>query len=785
MVFYQTEDGGAVQMGREDNVNKIPVALFGKKKKIPSHQDLGFLKSWKQTANFRIVPDAVEQKLKKGADWERGDKRFLAIKMALNNTSEESLYDGDYEDYDDFDDTTELRGSMRVLSMVVYSLAFLLGVTGNSLVIFVTGFRMKRTVTTVWFINLAIADFVFTFFLPLSVAYMALGFHWPFGKVLCKLSSTVAFLNMFASVFLLMVISMDRCISVVCPVWSQNYRNPRLASLVALGVWAAALALSSPYLVFRDTRPSPTKDNTTYCYNNFALSDDFHSEEMTKLGEQRHQAMVLVRFVAGFLVPFTVILLCYGIIMTKLKGNRITRSSRPFKIMVAVILAFFICWFPYHVFSFLEMSVSVVTPWLQTVLIVGIPLASGLAYINSCLNPFLYVFVGQDFREKLQTSVLAAFENAFSETLKKGTDQSEKCLPMEMEITALPTNLQVAPLNFTSQEDYNENDKLYTLWKTMNIFSIIIYTIAFVLGVAGNGLVIFITGFRMKKTVNTIWFLNLAIADFTFTLFLPFSIAHVALEFHWPLGLFMCKLNSALAFVNLYASVYLLMVISIDRCISVRHPVWAQNHRTPRLASFVALGIWIVALVFSSPVIYFRDTAPSFDDPDAIDCYSNYGNSTEIRRLRHHAMIISRFIFAFVVPFSVIVVCYGAIVLRLKRNRLIHSTKPFKVITAVIVAFFVCWFPHYVFLFLEARDDAYELHLVLLIGVPLTSSLAFINSCLNPILYVFMGHDFKERVRRSLLSAFENAFAEDVSHSTASTKAKFSVELQPQNFGQV
>ncbi|KAH0631413.1 hypothetical protein JD844_005729 [Phrynosoma platyrhinos] len=350
--------------------------------------------------------------------------------MDTNNTSEEHLY-GDYEDYPDYDDNMGLRNAMRLLSVVVYTTAFLLGVIGNSLVIFVTGFRMKRTVNTVWFLNLAIADFVFTFFLPLSVAYMALGFHWPFGKALCKLSTTVAFLNMFASVFLLTIISMDRCVSVVCPVWAQNYRTPRLASLVALGIWAAALVLSSPYLVFRDTRPSPFEENTTHCYNNFALSGDFQSEEVVVPGEHRHQAMVLTRFVAGFLVPFTIILFCYGAIIAKLKGNHLTRSSRPFKIMVAVVLAFFICWFPYHVFSFLEMSVSTVTPWLQTVLVAGIPLASGLAYFNSCLNPFLYVFVGQDFREKLRMSVLAAFENAFSETSAQALTKSKSSLEVE------------------------------------------------------------------------------------------------------------------------------------------------------------------------------------------------------------------------------------------------------------------------------------------------------------------------------------------------------------------
>ena len=63
------------------------------------------------------------------------------------------------------------------------------------------------------------------------------------------------------------------------------------------------------------------------------------------------------------------------------------------------------------------------------------------------------------------------------------------------------------------------------------------------------------------------------------------------------------------------------------------------------------------------------------------------------------------------------------------------------------------------------------LELVITIGVPLATSLAYLNSCLNPLLYVFMGRDFKDKVRKSILNVFETAFREEVSHSHTDTKS--------------
>ncbi|XP_058705549.1 chemerin-like receptor 1 isoform X1 [Poecile atricapillus] len=328
------------------------------------------------------------------------------------------------ENATDHDYYSGLQKTMHILSMVVYSISCLLGVTGNGLVIWIAGFKMKKTVNSVWFLNLAIADFIFTFFLPLSIAYTALGFHWPFGKLLCKLNSTIAFLNMFASVFLLTVISVDRCVSVAFPVWSHNRRSPELAARIALGTWVLAVLLSSPYLVFRDTVVSSR--NVTSCYNNFALSDDYTSEATRRLWRVRHKAMIITRFLCGFLIPFMVILICYSVVAVKLKRRQLANSAKPYRIIIAVTVSFFLCYFPYHVFSLLEISKNSSSHEMKLALYIGIPLVSSLAFFNSCINPILYVFVGPDFKEKFCQSILSTFEGAFSEESVLGSLTSRR-----------------------------------------------------------------------------------------------------------------------------------------------------------------------------------------------------------------------------------------------------------------------------------------------------------------------------------------------------------------------
>ncbi|KAG7274551.1 hypothetical protein CRUP_023928 [Coryphaenoides rupestris] len=288
------------------------------------------------------------------------------------------------------------RELVCMILLVVNVVIFILGFCGNGLVIWIAGFKMKKSVNTTWYLSLAISDFIFCACLPLSITYLVLG-EWIFGLFVCKVTSFVMFLNMFSSIFLLVIISVDRCVSVAFPVWAQNQRTVKKASAVVVLAWLVSVALSMPSMVFRDVVSHLGK---TVCFNNY--SSDPHS----------HKTVAVSRFIGGFVAPFLIIIVCYSVIIVKLTRNKMTKSTKPFKVMSALIATFFICWLPYHVFVLLELNHP---NFDAEIITMGLKVGTSVATANSFLNPFLYVFMGKDFKQKFKSSLLSKMENAMGE----------------------------------------------------------------------------------------------------------------------------------------------------------------------------------------------------------------------------------------------------------------------------------------------------------------------------------------------------------------------------------
>ncbi|XP_008069249.1 C3a anaphylatoxin chemotactic receptor [Carlito syrichta] len=153
------------------------------------------------------------------------------------------------------------------------------------------------------------------------------------------------------------------------------------------------------------------------------------------------------------------------------------------------------------------------------------------------------------------------------------------------------------------------------------ILSVVILSLTFILGLPGNGLVLWVTSLKMQRTVNTVWFLHLTVADLLCCLSLPFSITHLFLQGHWPYGWFLCKLIPSIIVLNMFASVFLLTAISLDRCLVVVKPIWCQNHRNVRTALAICGCIWALAFVMCIPVFMYRET---FTVDDHSTCRYDY-----------------------------------------------------------------------------------------------------------------------------------------------------------------
>ncbi|XP_065269779.1 chemerin-like receptor 2 [Emys orbicularis] len=298
----------------------------------------------------------------------------------------------------------------HIISLSLCSVAFLLGVPGNAIVIWFMGFKWDKSVSTLWFLNLAIADFIFVLFLPLYITYVAMGFHWPFGKWLCKTNSFIALLNMFASVFFLTIISLDRYIRLVHPVFSNKYRTLRNTLILSVIIWISAAIIGAPALHFRDII---TVHNSTICYNNFHP----HDKELILM---RHNIFIWVRLVCGYLFPLVTMVLCYSFLVLKVKKRTMLTSSRLFWTILAVVVAFFVCWTPYHIFTILELSAHH-NEHFHDLLLSGIPLSTGLAFINSCLNPILYVLISKKFQTRVRATVSEALKLAVWEVSRSAT----------------------------------------------------------------------------------------------------------------------------------------------------------------------------------------------------------------------------------------------------------------------------------------------------------------------------------------------------------------------------
>ncbi|NXY10931.1 AGTR2 protein, partial [Pteruthius melanotis] len=322
----------------------------------------------------------------------------------------------------------------------LFSVVFILGLFGNSVVVVVLCCHAcPKTVANIYIFNLAMADLLCLATLPFWATYYAKGYNWLFASLMCKISSSVLCLNMFASIFFITCMSMDRYhaivhpISTPTPIHSQR-RTPQQAYFVALVVWGLACLSSLPTFYFRDTYYVESLEVNAcimaFPYENYA---------------KWSVATAFLKNALGFFIPLAVITTCYIWIRRHLLkaqefGKCRQKRDKVLKLVAAVIMAFLVSWLPFHVLTFLNAlaHMNIINSCeMMGVIDTALPFGICMAFANSCINPLLYCFIGNQFQEKLhhlfKRRVYQFNSHRESSSLRKGNCFRDAETPMGKE----------------------------------------------------------------------------------------------------------------------------------------------------------------------------------------------------------------------------------------------------------------------------------------------------------------------------------------------------------------
>nr|XP_032822082.1 G-protein coupled receptor 54-like isoform X2 [Petromyzon marinus] len=300
---------------------------------------------------------------------------------------------------------------------LLFALIMLVGLVGNSLVIFViTKNRQMRTVTNFFiarldtYVNLAGTDIIFLVCcVPFTATLYPLP-SWVFGDFMCKFVNYLQQVTVQATCMTLTAMSVDRCYVTVYPIRSLQHRTPCLAACISIGIWIGSLVMSLPMALYHKTDTKEWYGPKTYCFDAFPSVPHEH-------------AFVLYSFVLVYMLPLVTISVCYSIMIKKIgrpavepqddnvqmltERNEATRAKVT-RMVVVVVLVFMLCWGPIQLFILFQsfyphFAISYTTYKLKT-------WANCMSYANSSINPFVYCFMGDSFRKTFKKAFPCLFK---------------------------------------------------------------------------------------------------------------------------------------------------------------------------------------------------------------------------------------------------------------------------------------------------------------------------------------------------------------------------------------
>ncbi|XP_041113393.1 G-protein coupled receptor 54-like [Polyodon spathula] len=294
------------------------------------------------------------------------------------------------------------------------------------------------------------------------------------------------------------------------------------------------------------------------------------------------------------------------------------------------------------------------------------------------------------------------------------------------------------------------------------------FALIMLVGLVGNSLVIYvITKHRQMRTVTNFYIANLATTDILFLVCcVPFTATLYPLP-SWVFGDFMCRIVNYLQQVTAQATCITLTAMSVDRCYATVYPLQSLRHRTPRVAMAVSVGIWIGSFVLSVPVAAYQTLDTGYWYGPQTYCIEAFPSV-----YHQKTFILYTFLIVYLLPLVTICVCYAFMLKRMSRPVVEPSdnnyqvqllaerseairTKISKMVVVIVLLFTICWGPIQFFILFQAFDSNFQKNYETYKIKIWAHCMSYSNSSVNPIVYAFMGANFRKSFKKAFPFVFK------------------------------
>ncbi|XP_076761402.1 pyrokinin-1 receptor [Xylocopa sonorina] len=292
---------------------------------------------------------------------------------------------------------------------IIYVSIFVSGTIGNiSTCIVIARNKSMHTATNYYLFSLAVSDLLLLVSgLPAEVYLVWYKYQYIFGDGFCVLRGLAAETSTNASVLTITAFTVERYLAICHPFLSQTMSKLSRAVKLILIVWLVAFSFALPQaLQFGVVHHQKNPDMVMCTVNRVLLQ---HSFELSTF--------------LFFLVPMSLITILYVLIGLKLRKSSLMKrgtgrsqwgscrhhpgrsSRRVLKMLVAVVIAFFICWAPFHVQRLIaiygtdsEDHMSSNSKWIEFIYLLMTYISGVLYYVSTTINPILYNIMSNKFR---------------------------------------------------------------------------------------------------------------------------------------------------------------------------------------------------------------------------------------------------------------------------------------------------------------------------------------------------------------------------------------------------